>query len=121
MNKVSIKRIYDPVSETDGFRVLVDRLWPRGISKEKARVDLWAKEITPSSALRKEYHQHPDRFEEFRDKYNEELRNNEETAPFIALVKQKLREGNVTFLYAAKNMEANHALILKAWIKSTLS
>lgn len=117
MNTINMKRIYDPVSETDGFRVLVDRLWPRGITREKAQVDIWAKEVTPTSALRKEYHQHPDRFDAFRSQYNEELGKNEETAPFIALIKQKLEEGNVTFLTAAKNVEANHALILKEWVE----
>jgi uncharacterized protein YeaO (DUF488 family) len=117
LSTITIKRVYDPVSETDGFRILVDRLWPRGIAKEKAQVDLWAKDVTPSSALRKEYHQNLHQFEEFRNKYNEELSKNEGMKPFIAIVRQKLKTGNVTFLYAAKNMEANHAFILKEWVE----
>jgi len=118
MHTVNIKRIYDPVSDTDGFRVLVDRLWPRGISKEKAHIDVWAKEVTPSSALRKEYHQNLIDFKAFNTQYQAELIQNQGLEAFVELVKEKLAEGNVTFLTASKNMEGNHAEILKEWVET---
>lgn len=118
MHTINIKRIYDPVSDTDGFRVLVDRLWPRGISKEKARIDVWAKEVTPSSALRKEYHQNLIDFNAFNTQYQAELTENPEVLAFIELMKAKLVEGSITLLTASKNMEGNHADILKEWVET---
>jgi uncharacterized protein YeaO (DUF488 family) len=119
MHSIKIKRVYAAPSEDDGYRILVDRLWPRGISKEKININKWAKEITPSTELRKTFKHDPETMDEFRDRYYFELDNNEQAPDFINLMKDKLKEGNVTLLYAAKNEEYNHAIILKGFIMST--
>lgn len=116
MNGINIKRIYDPVAEEDGHRVLVDRLWPRGISKEKAALHLWAKTIAPSNELRKEYHKDLDQFQIFKEKYLKEIDENQDTEDFITNMKSKLRESNVTLLTASKNLEENHATVLRELI-----
>ena len=116
MNGINIKRIYDPVAEEDGYRVLVDRLWPRGISKEKAALHLWAKTIAPSNDLRKEYHKDLDQFQIFKEKYLKEIDENQDTEDFITNMKSKLRESNVTLLTASKNLEENHATVLRELI-----
>ncbi len=116
MNGINIKRIYDPVAEEDGYRVLVDRLWPRGISKEKAALHLWAKTIAPSNELRKEYHKDLDQFQIFKEKYLKEIDENQDTEDFITNMKSKLRESNVTLLTASKNLEENHATVLRELI-----
>lgn len=105
-----IKRIYEPVQRGDGFRVLVDRLWPRGVSKERAHLDLWAKDIAPSTALRKWFGHDPKRWKSFQEKYKKELRNN-------SFELKKLRQlhrihKNVTLLYGAKDTEHNEAVVL---------
>lgn len=115
---IRLKRIYEPKVEDDGYRVLVDRLWPRGISKEKASIDFWAKEISPSNELRKEYHANPDDFLGFYNSFREELEINESLDEFISMVKEKLEVNNVTFLYASKDMDKNHASILKEWVEN---
>ena len=116
MNGINIKRIYDPVAEEDGHRVLVDRLWPRGISREKAALHLWAKTIAPSNELRKEYHKDLDQFKLFKEKYLKEIDENQDTEDFITNMKSKLRESNVTLLTASKNLEENHATVLRELI-----
>lgn len=118
--KIKIKRVYAESSDDDGYRILVDRLWPRGISKEKININKWAKEITPSTELRKTFKHDPDTMEEFKIRYNFELDNNEDALVFIDLLRNKLKEGNVTLLYAAKNEEYNHAIILKEWIEDLI-
>lgn len=120
MNNLKIKRIYKPTSKEDGYRILVDKLWPRGISKERANLDKWAKEITPSDRLRKEFCHKPEFMKVFRENYLSELDNNEHAIGFVNLIKEKLEEGNVTLLYAAKDEENNHAIILREWIESML-
>ena len=120
MHEIKIKRVYAGTSEDDGYRILVDRLWPRGISKEKINIDKWAKEITPSTELRKTFKHDPDTMGEFKIRYYFELDNNEHAVDFINLIKDKLNEGNVTLLYAAKNEKYNHAVILKEWIESVV-
>ncbi len=117
MYNIKIKRVYAEQSEDDGYRILVDRLWPRGISKEKININLWAKEVAPSTELRKEFNHNPDTMDEFKIRYNFELDNNEHTAGFINLINDKLKEGNVTLLYASKNEEYNHAIVLKDWLE----
>ncbi|MDD4088591.1 MAG: DUF488 domain-containing protein [Tissierellia bacterium] len=117
MNEIKIKRVYAGSSEDDCYRILVDRLWPRGISKEKININKWAKEISPSTELRKTFKHDPDTMDEFKTRYNIELDNNEHAAGFINLIKDKLKEGNVTLLYAAKNEEYNHAVVLKEWLE----
>lgn len=114
MGKIQLKRIYDPPSPTDGQRVLVDRIWPRGISKEAAALDLWLKEIAPSSALRKWFGHDPGRFDEFRDRYRHELAGN---ARCTDMLRQLLRNGDLTLLYAARDKSCNHARVLAEYIQ----
>jgi uncharacterized protein YeaO (DUF488 family) len=110
MKEIILKRIYDAPSADDGYRVLVDRLWPRGVSKEDAKLDEWNKEITPSTALRKWFNHERNRFEEFAILYKLELKEKED-------VLDELRKiGNnqtVCLLYAARDPEINHAIVLK--------
>ncbi len=120
MNKIFCKRVYDHQGETDGFRILVDRLWPRGIRKDNSGIDLWAKEIAPSGELRKWYRHDPERYPEFRTRYIDELFSNPAAAEFSTTVKTKLASGNVTFLYAAKDNLHNNATVIKCWIEKDL-
>ncbi len=121
--QVKIKRVYDPAEEADGYRVLVDKLWPRGVRKEDFRYDLWAKEIAPSTPLRQWYHADPaGRWAEFRTKYLQEL---EHSAAVGRLLEQIGDRKTVTLLYASHNAAENHALILRDFLegrpsKSTL-
>lgn len=113
MGDFFLKRIYEPYDGSDGFRILVDRIWPRGISKEAAKLTAWQKEAAPSPELRKWFCHKPELFEEFRTKYIEELRTDE--------LKQKIMEdfitmtskGKVTLLYGAKDPVYNHAIVLQ--------
>jgi len=107
-----IKRIYEPASKDDGLRVLVDRLWPRGISKDKARIDLWLKDIAPSDALRRRVHADPSAWDAFVLDYAHELAREPAHSAAEALRKQ-LRKGPVTLLYAARDEEHNNAVALK--------
>lgn len=116
MNKIICKRIYDIPTETDGFRVLVDRLWPRGIKKECAAVDLWAKEIAPTIELRKWFGHSAESFEEFSFLYRAELDENPYTEEFLKMIEEKLRADNITLLYAARDKNCNHAILLLKWI-----
>ena len=110
---IKIKRIYDAPTKDDGSRILVDRLWPRGLSKEKAKVDLWLKEIAPSNELRKWYSHDPKKWADFRKKYSKELDVRKELANQIA---QKAREGDITLLYSSKEEKINNAVALKEYI-----
>ena len=103
-----IKRIYEPASAADGARVLVDRLWPRGISKTDARLSEWLKDIAPSPRLRQWFGHDPERFAEFRSRYEKELRDNPLTPELAGMGKK----GVVTLLYAARDPEVNHAVVL---------
>ena len=116
MGIIQMKRVYDQPEETDGFRILVDRLWPRGISKEKAKLDLWAKNIAPSKELRGWYGHQPERFAEFSGKYRAELDENPDTADFRKLVDQKRQEENVTLLYGAKDGTISNAAVLLEYL-----
>lgn len=120
MNTIKIKRIYEFPSDLDGYRILVDRLWPRGISKKKAQIDEWAKDIAPSTDIRKQFNHIPDLMDEFRAHYIKELRNNEQTEEFVSGVREVLTDKNVTLLYAAKNESVNHAIVLKEWLEFSL-
>ncbi|MCL2538177.1 MAG: DUF488 family protein [Alphaproteobacteria bacterium] len=117
---LQIKRIYDAPAKTDGYRILVDQLWPRGISKEHAHLDKWAKEITPSSELRTEFHNGQYTFPGFSHAYIVELSNNPSMEQFIAEIRNRLAHGNVTLLYAAHDATANHAIVLKNYIDKKL-
>ncbi len=110
---IKIKRIYDPVAENDGVRILVDRLWPRGLSKEKAKVDLWLKEIAPSNELRKWYAHDPKKWAEFRKNYFKDLDNKKE---LVNQILQKTKAGDVTLLYSSKEEELNNAVALKEYM-----
>jgi uncharacterized protein YeaO (DUF488 family) len=114
MSKIVVKRIYDDVnSSSDGFRVLVDRLWPRGMSKEKANIRLWAREVAPSTELRKWFGHRPERYEEFKERYLNELRTNEEKYSHLVELNQCARKDTLTLLYGAKDLVYNHAQVLK--------
>jgi uncharacterized protein YeaO (DUF488 family) len=104
-----IKRVYEKPEKEDGFRILVDRLWPRGLTKEKAKVDLWLKEIAPSTELRKWFAHDPEKWEEFKKRYLSELKKNKEP---VAQLKEKMKERNVTLIYAAKDETHNEAQVL---------
>lgn len=108
---VEIKRIYEDPAPTDGVRVLVDRLWPRGVSKERAQLARWLKEIAPSTELRRWAHAHPDEWDEFRRRYTAEL----DTRPEVVAELQALGQegGTLTLLYSVKDPERNHARILR--------
>jgi uncharacterized protein YeaO (DUF488 family) len=108
--RVRIKRIYDAPDPADGFRVLVDRLWPRGINKEQALLDAWARELAPSAALRKWFQHDPGRWLEFRARYREELRDQ---AMQLDALRQCARQQPVTLLYAARDKQINHAAVLR--------
>ncbi len=110
------KRIYEKYSEDDGYRVLVDRLWPRGVSKEDAQLDEWLKEIAPSTDLRKWFDHDPDKFEAFSKRYKGELTDREEVVDHLLA---KGREQQVTLLYAAKDKEHNHVKVLKEFLEES--
>ena len=105
-----IKRVYELPDKHDGRRILVDRLWPRGLTKETACVDLWLKDIAPSTALRKWFGHDPDKWEAFKERYLAELKNNREP---IRLLKQELDKGGVTLVYGAKDKEHNEAVVIQ--------
>jgi uncharacterized protein YeaO (DUF488 family) len=107
---LKIKRVYDPVSPDDGKRVLVDRLWPRGIKKEKAQIDEWLKEISPSNELRKWYSHDPAKWAEFKKRYQEEL---VEKSDLLKKIKAEAKKQTVTLLFSTKELELNNAVALK--------
>ena len=112
---IKIKRVYLQPGEEDGRRILVDRLWPRGLTKEKASVDLWLKEIAPSTELRKWFGHDPDKWKEFQTRYRTELRQNPEQ---VSLLKLEAAKGGVTLLYGAKDEEHNEAVVLQTLLMS---
>jgi uncharacterized protein YeaO (DUF488 family) len=114
MVTIQCKRIYEDASIEDGIRILVDRLWPRGITKEKAKLDYWLKEVAPSNELRKWYHHDGGTFDEFQQKYRDELQQGEQQEALEKLKGIVYRnKGTVTLLYGAKDEENNQAVILK--------
>jgi uncharacterized protein YeaO (DUF488 family) len=112
------KRVYEPRSASDGIRVLVDRLWPRGLSKETAGVDQWMPEISPSTGLRKRFHGHPELWEEFQELYFGELDANAEA---VGRLVGEIERGPVTLLYAAKDTEHNNAVALREYLRQRYS
>ncbi len=112
---ILLKRAYEPFSAGDGFRILVDRLWPRGIAKDTAHIDLWLKEIAPSTALRQWFGHDPARWQEFRRRYREELQHNPEA---VAQIVAHLRPGTVTLVYGAKDEQHNQAVVLKEYLEA---
>lgn len=110
---VQLKRVYDDAAQADGLRVLVDRLWPRGVTKERAAVDVWLKEVAPSTELRKEWHHNPGRFDEFAGRYRAELEQNPAVAELRDLIAS---HPTVTLLYGSKDPEVNHAHVLTEFL-----
>jgi uncharacterized protein YeaO (DUF488 family) len=106
---IRLKRIYEPAASSDGYRVLIDRLWPRGISRERAKLDDWERELAPSTELRKWFGHEPSRFEEFRRRHIEELRNER---PRLTELRRRARTGRLTLVYAAQDVEHNDAVVL---------
>ena len=120
MGNLLWKRVYNPPEKGDGFRILADRLWPRGISNEKACLDEWAKEITPSSDLRQAYHRGEIDCETFSALYAKELAQNSGAKDFTDKIKAELKKGNVTVLYANKDVEQSHIPVLRRFIEKAL-
>ncbi|HEY3550703.1 MAG TPA: DUF488 family protein [Gaiellaceae bacterium] len=106
---VCLKRAYEPPASSDGYRVLIDRLWPRGVSKQEARLDEWARELAPSSELRRWFGHDPARFGEFRRRYREELAVHEEK---LRELRRRARAGTLTLVYGARDSEHNDAVVL---------
>lgn len=112
MSNIFLKRIYEPYDESDGCRILVDRVWPRGISKESAKLTSWFKDIAPSPDLRKWFCHKPELFEEFRERYVQELRTEKQKLDLIEQVLTIASKEQVTLLYGAKEPVYNHAVVL---------
>lgn len=115
MKPISIKRVYEDKSEDDGYRVFIDRLWPRGVSKEDAHFDDWMKEIAPSTDLRKWFDHDPKRFDEFKKRYKKELENHQEE---LEKLRNKAQSKKITLLFAAKNKEMNNAVVVKEFLEA---
>jgi uncharacterized protein YeaO (DUF488 family) len=111
---IRLKRAYEPASKDDGLRVLVERLWPRGVSKQKARIDLWLKALAPSTELRQWYGHDPARWPQFRKRYWAELKGQ---GDLLALLRYVTGERTVTFVYAASDKERNSAVALKEFLE----
>ncbi len=111
--KIVVKRAYEPVAKSDGFRVLVDRLWPRGLSKSDAKLDLWLPDLGPSTALRKWFGHDPARWGEFQRRYHAELK---EKKALLATIKEQARTHQVTLLYSAKDEQHNQAVALRSFL-----
>lgn len=109
-----LKRVYDEPESSDGFRVLVDRLWPRGLRKDRAAVDLWAKDVAPSAELRKWVHEDPARWDAFELRYEKELDN---ATDAVEDLRSRAAKQPVTLLYASRNTDVNHAQVLKRYLE----
>jgi uncharacterized protein YeaO (DUF488 family) len=112
---IKLKRAYEKPSRDDGARILVDRLWPRGLTRERAALDLWLKEVAPSSELRTWFGHDPTRWERFRERYWKELEAEEEA---VRLLEEKGKQGTITLVYAARDEEHNGALALKQFLEA---
>jgi uncharacterized protein YeaO (DUF488 family) len=111
---VTIKRIYEPAAPGDGTRILVDRLWPRGVSKVRAKLAFWMKDIAPTPKLRLWFGHRPDRFQEFSRRYKKELSGNPEVGELRTLIRRE----HVTLLYGARDPEINHAVVLQSVLRA---
>jgi uncharacterized protein YeaO (DUF488 family) len=112
---IHLKRVYEEPSKKDGVRILVERLWPRGLSKDRAAVDLWLKDVAPSPELRKWFNHDPARWEQFQKRYWQELREKKDA---VKLLKQKGKDGTVTLVYAARDKDHNGALALNRFLQA---
>jgi uncharacterized protein YeaO (DUF488 family) len=111
---IQMKRVYEQAQASDGKRVLIDRLWPRGLTKEKAKVDLWLKDIAPSTELRKWFGHDPVKWIEFKKRYHKELTGNNEV---VSELVEQLKNGKITLVYGAKDEEHNDAVVLKEYLE----
>jgi uncharacterized protein YeaO (DUF488 family) len=114
MPEIRLKRAYEKPAPADGFRVLVERLWPRGLTRERAAVDLWMKELAPSPELRRWYGHDPAKWTEFQKRYRAELAKKPDQ---VEELRKRAREGTVTFVYGARDEQHNSALVLKAYLE----
>ena len=110
---IRVKRIYESPNPDDGFRLLIDRLWPRGIKKEQAKIGLWLKEIAPSDSLRKWFNHEPEKWEEFKRRYSKELDRKQD---LVDQLSQHVKKGKVTFLFGAKDESYNNAIALREYL-----
>lgn len=121
MTSIKVNRVYDPPEEGPNYRILVDRLWPRGIKKEELNLDDWAKSIAPSTEIRKIFNHEPEAFKVFRKAYRRELDGNPEAEMFVKEIQGLLKDQSVTLLYAAKSREYNQAVVLKDWLEEQIN
>lgn len=117
---IRLKRIYEPVEEDDGYRILVDRLWPRGISKDNAAIDLWLKDVAPSTALRQWFNHDPEKWDEFKSRYFSELPDRSHYLQTHILIKL-IRTKNITLIYSSRDTEYNQAVALREYLESNLN
>lgn len=115
-SRISVKRIYDPPDDSDGTRVLVDRLWPRGVTKSRAAIDLWLKDVAPTPRLRTWFGHSAERWAQFQQEYRAELAGN----PAVAQLRTLAQSGPVTLVYAARDPEINHAIVLAEHLRKLL-
>ncbi len=120
MSVIKIRRAYEEKGKDDGYRILVDRLWPRGIRKEELSYSWWPKDIAPSDKLRKSFDHESKKFESFKKDYKKELEENSLKSEFLDKVETQLNKHNVTLVYGAKDEEHNQAVVLKEWTKEKL-
>ena len=113
---INLKRAYEKPAWDDGERILVERLWPRGLTKLKAKIDLWLKDVAPSTELRRWFGHDPEKWNEFRQRYQKELKQKDES---IKLLKRKAKAGTITLIYAARDEEHNGALVLKQFLQKS--
>lgn len=116
MGAIRLKRIYTEADSADGLRILVDRIWPRGVAKESAQLTVWMQEVAPSAALRTWFRHDPDKFAEFARRYEEELAD-PAIRPALEKIRRWAREQTVTLLYAAKDETCNHAVVLRQYLE----
>ena len=114
---IRIKRVYEPATESDGYRVLIDRLWPRGVSSDDAKLDEWPRELAPSTGLRRWFAHDPNRFDGFRRRYIDELRHQR---PRLTELRRRATAGTLTLVYAARDSEHNDAVVLAAVLRGGL-
>lgn len=112
--KIKLKRAYEDAETSDGTRILVDRLWPRGLTKEKAKIDLWLKEIAPSTELRKWFRHDPEKWRRFRGRYQTELTHHPDE---VKKIQAKVKKGPVTLIYGARDEKHNEAVVLKSFLE----
>ncbi len=113
-HSISLKRVYETPSRSDGCRILVERLWPRGLSKQVAKLDLWSKEAAPSAGLRRWFNHDPDKWAEFKRRYFKELRGRQDSLDPIL---ERVRDGKVTFVFASRESRLNNAVALKEYVE----